>query len=143
MSKDLFFMSSCLKNLSSCHNLRFQSIIQINGCRIYSAWVEVFCATIHHRLQVWLGNAVEYLLSVNLDSYWFAEVNQLVVEINSQLTTGCHCVATAELQVNTPLLILQSRDIIHVTNLDRDHVLIDIHLVVGAFLGRTNQSCRL
>ena len=93
------------------------SIIQINGCRIYSAWVEVFCATIHHRLQVWLGNAAEHLLPINLDSYWFAEVNQLVVEIDTQLTTGCHCVATAELQVNTPLLILQSRDVIHVTNL--------------------------
>ena len=120
-----------------------QSIIQVNGCRIYSAWIEVFCATIYHRLQVCLDNAAEYLLSVNLDSYRFAEVDQMFVQINSQFTSCSHGIAAAELQIYAPLLILQSRDIIHVTYLDRDHVLVDIHLVVGTFLGRTNQYLQI
>ena len=96
----------------------FKLISQIDSNRIYAAWVEVFRTTIHHCLQISLGNTVEYLLAIYHDGYRLIEVNQLVVEINSQPSTCSYGIAAVELQINAPLLILQDSGIIHIAHLD-------------------------
>ena len=112
----------------------FKLISQINCHWIYAAWVEILGTTVYHRLQIGLDDALEHLLAIHPDGYRLAEVNQLIVKIYSQLATCGYGIAAVELQVDAPLLILHGRGVIHITYLDGNHILVDIHLVVSSLL---------
>ena len=121
----LFILSKCVL---------FILIRQVDCNRIHTVWIEVFHAAVHHCLQISLGNTMEDLLAVYLDSYWLLEVHQLFVEIHPQSATGSYSVVAIELQVDAPHLVLHRRNVFYVTYLDRNHVLVDIHLVVCSCL---------